>query len=67
MPLDAGPALAALLATTPFLNADEHRMDRLIDTLEFIVSAVPSYTLTFHPKSALELLDALAAQPTVAS
>lgn len=46
-PLDAGAALTALLACSPFVNADPYRLDRLGDNLERLIARLGVATLTF--------------------
>ena len=47
-PVDAGRAIGALIAASPFVNGDALRLDRLLDNLERICAAAPVRQLTFR-------------------
>lgn len=46
-PLSRARTLALLLACSPFVNHDPFRQDRLIESLQRVIDAAPSYRLTF--------------------
>lgn len=48
-PLEAAPALAALLANAPFLNSDPWRLDLVSENLTGLLARVPLETLAFRP------------------
>ena len=47
-PVDAGRAIGALVAASPFVNGDALRLDRLLANLERIAGATPVRQLTFR-------------------
>lgn len=47
-PLGRSAALAALVTCAPFVNADPHRVDRLLTNLEVLTRKVPVGLLTFR-------------------
>jgi len=46
-PLSSGATLALLFACSPFVNADPHRRERLLETLSGLAAAAPARVLTF--------------------
>lgn len=46
-PLRRGPAMAALVASAPYVNQDPYRVVDLMENLEALIVAVPSYDLSF--------------------
>ena len=56
-----GRALAFLVACAPFVNADPHRQDRLLEVLERLLALVPSYELRFRPE--VDIFDTVLESP----
>jgi hypothetical protein len=46
-PLSPGETLALLFACSPFVNADPHRQERLLDVLTALAAGAPARVLTF--------------------